>query len=148
MQANLTLKEINTMGFEIPPLAINTHYGSAFKRPHIRNWLPFRLRLDYYTAWERKTLFTPPRIDPDIRWQRRASHIRDIVEGMGHGPGSKLCFIDNIPGPYTLEIRADQEEPKFDEIARCSSQMLSDEWPQLFAPRYGEPWPPEAKAES
>lgn len=64
--------------------------------------------------------------------------MKDNVAKNGHGPGSQICFTDQIPGPTVLELKPGQPIPVFDEIA-CLKQLKPDvDWDGIMAVRAEE----------
>ena len=69
-----------------------------------------------YERWERKVpLPLPQKLSTVDNWHRTAGWVRDVLKEQGHGPASRICFLDNIPGPCCLEIKPTQYEPRLDE---------------------------------
>jgi hypothetical protein len=52
--------------------------------------------------------------------------IRDEQKRQGHGEGSRLVFLDNIPGPATLLYAPGEKEPKIDDLL-----ILKKAWPHV-----------------
>jgi hypothetical protein len=137
----LTLNEITSLRPDIPVMAVNLHYDPAFSRPKIRNWVPFSAMLDALKAYENKTPLELPKPHKERSWHHTASMVRDMCERVGAKQGSRLNFVDGIPGPNVLEIKPGEEERHYDEMnayRRCDPNY---DWPQLLAQCYGEPWP-------
>jgi hypothetical protein len=131
----LTVNEMNALRPEMPPQALNLHYGREFVPPRIRNWLPLAVMLEVYKCWQKKTSLPPP-VDTTTRfknWKHMASYVKESALRSGHGPGTRLCFIDNIPGPETLELLPGQPEPVFDEVAAYDKVNPQYDWAAAFA---------------
>ncbi len=136
----LTIHEIHSMKLEVPPVAGTLHYGENYTRPAIRNWVPIQLMKTLYDAWERKNpLPAPPPHDPKRNWHRMASWIKDIVVNAGHGPGTRLRFLDQIPGPCVVELLPGQEEFQHNEIESYRAVSPECDWDAIFAERDGQP---------
>jgi hypothetical protein len=132
----LTTNEINSLGQELPPQAFNFHYGPAFTQPSIRHWIPTARMCEAHKCWNRKAPLPKPHVGlPDQRWARMASWMRDIVERQGHGPGSRLAFVDNIPGPCEVTFLPGEKEPQFNELEGYKQTDPSYDWDEIFAER-------------
>ena len=141
----LTVNEINTLAPELYPHAYNLHYGARFTKPRFRSWIPVQWMVDYYSRWEKKIPFRPPR-EPitgakerrlhDWRWV--AHHIKDVTLKNGHGPGSQLCFLDQIPGPCLTEIKPGGNIPEYDELKIYREISPQFDWDTLMAERVAE----------
>ena len=130
----LTINEINSMELEAPPGTYNFHYGPAFTRPRIRNWIPTSAMLEVYNRWQKKVPLGPPTAHRlEQRWARVASWIRDLEERSGHGPRSRIAFVDNIPGPCEVTYLPGQTEPRFDELEAYKKENSSFDWDAIFA---------------
>lgn len=129
----LTVREMNSLKVELPPRALNLHYGPAFVRPKIRNWIPTAHMMSLYHCWRDKVLPPPAASTPCKSWQRSAALIKDTATQWGHGPGSRLCFVDNLPGPAVLDIRPKEIEPVFDELDGYKKAHPEYDWDTIFA---------------
>jgi hypothetical protein len=134
----LTINEMNSLGLEIPPRAYNLHYGETFTVPKIRNWIPTLQMKKHYDVWQGKVPLRPPPAQPRVDWHRVASWIKDLALQAGHGPGSRLCFTDHVPGPCLLELRPGQVEWQYDELAEYKKFDPSQDWDAIFAERDAE----------
>lgn len=132
----LTLNEINSLSAELPPETFNLHYGPDFTRPAFRHWWPTRWALDLYRCWERKiplpVLATAP---AKSEWHRLANWVKGSVVKKGHGPGSRLCFLDHVPGPCAFEIKPGQQEPRFNELEVYKKAEPGIDWDPIFGER-------------
>jgi hypothetical protein len=129
----LTVNEINSLEAEFPPRAYNLHYEPAFTRPKIRNWLPTSWMKKFYNIWERKVPVPTPTPRKEQSWSTRAQWIFDIESLQRQGAGSRLCFMDNIPGPCTLEVRPTEHEAQYDELQLYKQWDPKQDWDALFA---------------
>ena len=112
----LTVNEMNSLTLDVPPRRFHLHYGPAYTRPRIHNWLPYDYARLLYRRWEQKAPLSPPRQLPRPGdWGEIAAHIRDNLIADGHGPTSRVRFVDDIPGPQELECRPGEVYPEFDE---------------------------------
>jgi hypothetical protein len=137
----LTINEINSLSIEVPPRAFNLHYNPEFTRPRIRNWFPTKWMTQHYRRWQNKVPLPPPlEIDPKNTWSKTAQWVANLTRDKGHGPGSRICFGDNIPGPDTLIIAPNETEGVFDEQAIYSRLHPQYNWDEIFAMRHGEPF--------
>ncbi len=59
--------------------------------------------------------------------------IRDLCEREGHGPGSRICFLDHIPGPCELTLLPDEKEPRYDEREAYKKVEPEVDWDTVFA---------------
>jgi hypothetical protein len=112
----LTVNEINTLELESPPRVFNFHYGETFTPPRVRNWKPSVNMMALYSRWQKKCQLKPP--EPPLQkseWHRIGYCVKDYVIKKGHAPGSRLCFIDNIPAPCVFELCPGEVEPQYDE---------------------------------
>jgi hypothetical protein len=129
----LTINEMNSLEREMPPHAHNPHYGPAFSRPRIRNWFPLTWMIDLYERWERKvglpSLTVQSRVDD---WREMACWIKDVLKQRDHGPGSRVYFMDNIPGPCCLEVRPGEAEPRYDEVEIYKKISPEEDWETLL----------------
>jgi hypothetical protein len=132
----LSINEINSLEIEFPPQVFNLHYGPSFTEPKVRNWVPTKWTLDLYRSWERKSPL-PPRKAPLARkeWHRFGHSVKDHSTQHGHGPGSRCCFLDNIPGPCAIGIRPGQKELRHDELAAYKKSLPQYDWDEILAER-------------
>ncbi|HEY5042461.1 MAG TPA: hypothetical protein VIK53_10705 [Verrucomicrobiae bacterium] len=139
----LTINEINSLERQLPAFAHNFHFGQAFTKPRLRTWFPSQWMEDIYSRWRRK-ISLPPAFVHDLQglalkkiesWHWLAQGLKDNLVKNGHGPGSQICFTDQIPGPCVLELKPGQPIPAFDEIA-CLKQLKPDvDWDAIMAAR-------------
>jgi hypothetical protein len=112
----LTINEINSLTLDMPPRVLHMHYGPAYTRPRLHNWLPYEHARDLYRRWEQKVPLPPrPELPKPGKRGEIASTVRDLMIADGHGPTSQIRFLDDIPGPQDLECRPSQVYPEFDE---------------------------------
>jgi hypothetical protein len=131
----LTINEINSLRPELPPVAHNLHYGRDFVRPKIRNWMPLQQMIKIYKRWQGKIPLPPP-LEKGARfknWNQLAPFIKDSALRQGHGPGTRLGFLDQIPGPFVLESKPGQTEGAFDEQAAFEKVDPNVDWAAAFA---------------
>ena len=136
----LTINEIHSMEMEVPPHAVNAHYELPFQRPRIRNWMPGDWMRDYYQAWDRKTLPTPSKARknehaPKENWFEIAHYARDWKKKEGHGPGSSLYFLDNIPGPFSFDCTPGKRPLEYDELDTWKKVAPDYDWEAIIAER-------------
>jgi hypothetical protein len=130
----LTVKEISSLQLQLPPQTFNQHYGKAFTPPKVRNWLPSEEAVDLFKKWQNKTpLGQPPETDYFKNWKHLAMWIVESLKIEGHSPGSRLCFLDNIPGPSTIAIKPGQQERLFDELGAYKKAHPEEDWDAAFA---------------
>ncbi len=66
------------------------------------------------------------------RWGDVAARVPDMVRESGHGPGSRLVFLDHIPGPCCHLIKPGEEEPHYDEWEDYKQQAPGVDWGKQF----------------
>lgn len=141
----LSVNEMNTVTPEPFTHAYNLHYGETFTKPALRTWLPAKWMVEYYDRWQKKTPFRPEP-PPDTaaverklsNWRWMAQHIRDVTAKQGHGPGSQVCFLDQIPGPCRTEGSPGQKIQLFDELKIYRAVNPQLDWDALIAERAEE----------
>jgi hypothetical protein len=133
----LTVKEMNSMERQMPPLVFNPHYGESFTAPRLRHWLPTKWMLDIYERWERKVPLPPPWKEKPKRmtWHWMAQRVKDGEVKKGHGPGTTLFFLDHVPGPCMAEFLPGQPEPQVDELKIYHEINPQVDWDDAFAKR-------------
>ncbi len=133
----LTINEMNSFSRELPPQALNPHYGNTFTRPQIRHWLPTKWMMDFHESWERKIPLPPPReeLPKRFNWHWVANWYPGHIRDSGHGPGSRLLFMDHVPGPCCLEFLPDQAEPRVNELEIYKQTIPDRDWSPVFAQR-------------
>lgn len=130
----LTINEMNSLRPELPPHVYNLHYGAAFTKPKIRNWIPTQWMVNLYKIWKNKVPLPPPRVaGKKADWPRLANWVRGYEESLGFGPGSRLVFQDNLPGPKLLKINPKQVEPVFDELEAYKRAHPEYDWDTIIA---------------
>ena len=83
--------------------------------------------------WERKIKASAERVErAGRRWGDVAARVPDMVRESGHGPGSRVVFLDHIPGPCCHFIRPGQEEPHYDEWEDYKEQAPGVDWEKQF----------------
>jgi hypothetical protein len=138
----LTINEINSLERQLPAFAYNLHFGEVFTKPRLRTWFPSQWMEDIYSRWQRKIPPPPPVPRPEGRvarklenWHWLGHQIKDGVVKNGHGPGSQICFTDQIPGPCVLEMKPGQPVPAFDEIQFMKEWKPDVDWDGIMAQR-------------
>jgi hypothetical protein len=130
----LTINEMNSLRPELPPHVYNLHYGPAFTRPKIRNWLPTQWMVNHYKTWANKVPLPPPRAPGKKKdWPHMANWVRGHEEAQGYVAGSRFVFADNLPGPKTLKIRPKEVEPAFDELEAYKKTKPEYDWDEIWA---------------
>lgn len=135
----LTINELNSLSPELPVHAYNLHYGAAFTKPKIRNWLPVSHMVDLYKIWQNKVPLPPPQpAGRKMDWPRLANWVRGHEEQEGHGHGSRLVFQDNLPGPKLLRLKPGHKEPAIDELAAYKFTAPDYDWDTILARQEAE----------
>ena len=49
-------------------------------------------------------------------WRWVAQFVKDATLKSGHGSGSQICFVDQIPGPCLTIIKPGGEIPEYDDL--------------------------------
>ena len=131
----LTINEMNSFALRAPPLVFNLHYGDTFSVPRVRHWFPTQWMRDLHAKWERKVPLPPPRKPPatQISWHWIADRLKGNEERKGHGPGSRLFFWDNIPGPCNVEVFPGKEEQRINEREIYKQWVPEHDWDKTFA---------------
>jgi hypothetical protein len=132
----LTTNEINTLRQEFPPRALNFHYGETFVRPTIRHWLPTEWMLEFCKIWERKVPLPPlaPTNEAQVNWPLAASRLKDVFTASGHGPGSRVMFLDQVVGPCVFDRRPGEAEPRIVEADLYKKALPGKaDWDAVFA---------------
>lgn len=68
-------------------------------------------------------------------WYSFASDVKNIILKIGHGPGSRFCLMDNIPGPCSLAVRPGQREMQYNELEHLNQTHPEYDWPTIIAQR-------------
>ena len=90
-----------------------------------------RLRMNLYESWKAKNLpELIPNPEREMSWFRTASLIKDNVIAEGHGSGSRILFVDEIPGPCVLEAKPGQVEAQYNEMAELRRARPDVDWPK------------------
>ena len=138
----LTFNEINSLELRYPAYAYNLHFGEAFTKPRLRTWFPSHWMEDIHSRWKRKIPPPPPlerltglagrKLE---NWHWFGHQVKDGVVANGHGPGSQICFTDQIPGPCIIEMKPGQTIPAIDEIALLKGWKPELDWEGMMAAR-------------
>jgi hypothetical protein len=131
----LTVNEINSLTPQVPPQALNLHYGSQFTKPVLRHWLPTRQVVDMLNCWEKKIppSLSRPANDTFRNWKHLAAHLRDGPPRMGFGPGTDVRFLDDIPGPMTVAYKPGQVVPSIDEVEALKHFKPDVDWKEMMS---------------
>jgi hypothetical protein len=115
---------------------LNLHYGADFTRPKLRNWIPMKLAKDILERWQKKIPFPPPQAitpDPNWRWKKVALFLKDMALQTGQKPDLRLCFLDHLPGPVTMEFATGMPDTGYDELAEFKKAAPQHDWDAAFA---------------
>jgi hypothetical protein len=127
----LTMKEIHDLVLELPTQAFNFHYDRPFTAPKVRHWNVVRRASDFCNAWDRKHVAQfRARPIPDKNWYRAASFLKGIITEQGHGPGSQIYFLDDVPGPSMAEYKPGVKPGRWDELEEYQRVAPKYDWPQ------------------
>lgn len=135
----LTINEINSLSPELPPCVHNFHYSEAYNSPRLRHWLTLERFVEIHNYWTRKTQMTPLTDGKhEFKWDHKLGlMIRDVCARSGHGPGSRLQFLDQVPGPHVAMFKPSQKDMLVDEYDCCVKygRKINLDWPAAFARR-------------
>ena len=132
----LTVHEIHSLISGAPTYPFCLHYQQGYKVPPLRNWVPSEVAADLVSRWERKDRLPAPEARQDVlRWGELATKARDFAEEDGHGMGSRLVFLDNIPGPCSLMLRPGEEEIQHNELKHYTKTAPGHDWKRVLARR-------------
>jgi hypothetical protein len=135
----LTINEMNSLRPELPPHVYNLHYGPAFTKPKIRNWIPTQWMTSLYKIWKSKVPLPPPRAPRTKKdWPRLANWVRGYEETLDYGAGARLVFLDHLPGPRTLKISSKEVEPAFDKLEAYKKAHPEYDWDEILAQQAAE----------
>jgi hypothetical protein len=132
----LTMKEIHDLVLELPTQGFNFHYDRPFVAPKVRHWNVVKRASDFCAAWDRKHVVRF-RVRPlsDKNWYRVASFLKGMALKQGHGPGSQLVFLDDVPGPSVAEYKPGVAPGRWDELAEYQQVAPKYDWPKILAER-------------
>ena len=123
----LSQNEVYALKVALPAKTFNLHYGESFTRPKVRNWNPLAEMFKYEAQWtERKPVESIELPCYKMDWSARCKDMANFVRLAGHNGKSELLFLDNIPGPNTIEVYPGQTVPMFDEVAFLAEQSFDD----------------------
>ena len=96
----LTNREIHRLEFSAPPRVYNSHYGTAFTPPVIRNWLPESWAKDLDELWQKQAPLAAPVEKPKrlASWAKTTLIIEQHAPKMCRVPGCRMQFMDQLPG--------------------------------------------------
>jgi len=132
----LTMKEIHDLVLELPTQGFNFHYDRPFHAPKVRHWNVVKRAKDCCDAWDRKHV-VQHRTKPisDKNWYRVASFLKELAIKQGHGPGSQLNFLDDVPGPCVAEYKPGVTPGRWDELAVYQEAAPKYDWNKILAER-------------
>ncbi len=134
--SRLTIHEIHSLTHGCPPYPFCLHYGPHYTVPRVRNWIPSAWATDLYNRWRLKDRLPAPAPKSKIpRWGEIAAKVRDFLEEEGHGTGSRLLFVDNIPGPCCLRLKPGEQEVQHNEMEYYSREVPGRDWEGVLARR-------------
>jgi len=135
----LTIDQISSLELDVLPEGYNQHYDESFTAPAVRNWSPTWFMRQHHRRWQNKAPLPPARPkERRMSWPHLAQRLRDITAKDGHGPASRLVFMDHIPGPNALEIAPGQVEPQFNELAAACKLRPDMDWEGYVRERAAE----------
>jgi hypothetical protein len=130
MTTCLTTSEMDSLDPGFPPRAHNLHYGSAFTEPRLRNWSPLQIAAQRYQAWQDKTPLAPPFLPGrQSDWPALAAAAKETLKSGGDGPGSRICFLDGIPGPCCISLPPGKPDLQIDPIQEAEEALIQREKP-------------------
>ena len=132
----LDINTTNALEIGLPAYPLHCHYGTKFTPPKVRNWNPVACMFQLKELWEKKTQPISREIEYRYqRWGDLAANAMSVVKQMGHGPGSRLVFLDNIPGPCSLDISPDQTDLSYNELEDYRRQYPDRDWEAILTKR-------------
>lgn len=136
VQTFLNIDTTYSLETGLPAYPVNLHYGTTFTPPKIRNWDPVSCVNAVKDLFDSKAQPVKQQTaDYHRRWGELAQKVPDLVKNAGHGPGSRLVFLDNIPGPCCLQIGPQDTETSFDELAYYTKHHPDRDWAAILAKR-------------
>lgn len=134
----LTMNEIHDMELEIPTQGFNLHYDRKFAVPRVRNWNPVKQASVYCEAWDKKVEVTQvARPLSEKSWHRAAGFIKEVAVKQGHGSGSHIQFLDDVPGPSVAVYLPGQTPGAWDEQAEYAKVAPQLDWERILKERDG-----------
>jgi len=111
---------------QLPAKTFNLHYGESFVRPNLRNWNPLAEMFGYEKEWQEKNPLEPlelPALPED--WAAKCQNVIPILkQHFGHGADSQLHFLDDIPGPCTIELTHGEALIQFNEAEFLAENLF------------------------
>jgi len=119
---------VHSLKLHLPAKAFNLHYSESFVRPKIRNWNPLGVMFNYEDKWAEKKPLEPLALPPlPEDWATKCRNIIPMARRtFGHGADSQLFFLDDLPGPLTIELPPGQVLTQFNEAAFLSEQFFEE----------------------
>jgi hypothetical protein len=109
---------------------------------HLNRQIPPEPHTAIYSRWQRKVPPPPPITLPEglagrklENWHWLGHQVKDSVVTNGHGPGSQICFTDQIHGTSILELKPGQPVPAFDEIQFLKQWKPEVDWEGMMTQR-------------
>ena len=65
-------------------------------------------------------------------WHWVAQNFMGIALKNGHGPGTEICFVDQIPGPVLTTMKPGARVPAYDELKTNFEADANIDWEGLF----------------
>jgi len=98
--------EISQLNPIFPPPAYPSLYEAIYREPAVRNWDPILHGMRLKHSWQHKKPLTAPQYFKMAKhpWSKTGHLLDEICNIQGHGEGSRLLFIDNIPGHHFLTL--------------------------------------------
>lgn len=132
----LTMKEIHDLVLELPTQGFNFHYDRPFTAPKVRHWNVVKRASDFCEAWDRKHVVRfRARSIADKNWYRAASFLKKIMTDQGHGPGSQIYFLDDLPGPSMADYKPGATPGRWDELVEYQRVAPKYDWAKILAER-------------
>ncbi len=136
----LTVNELHGLKPELPTRAHNFHYELPFTSPRVRHWLPFHEMCGLFQRFRRKTRLTENFFTPHkkvARWFDMAGWMLEEEKRGILSPGTRLEFLDGIPGPNTIQASPKEVFGAFDETEILRQMRESHDWERMFKEQHG-----------
>lgn len=131
----LTADVINDLKLMQIPIAYTHTYDRDYTMPEVRNWNPIAQQLALCKIWQRKEpLNLSKKSDlASRRWPEFGHLIMDYVKSIGHGEGSRMMFLDNLPGLCIHQWKPGEAMKSFSYVEILKKEKPDLDWEQILA---------------